>query len=270
VATATVSSARIMADDAYKRGARNMAVVFDSNYKFGKEAALAFSNEVKRLTGKAVDGQNPQNTCTRSYCGIQAAQPSYSGDVANFYGTNPDFVALFLEPETALTWMQDPNAKSATSPDIKYGYGAAQPLFTKQFESQCGNKCDQMVVWSGFKPNVEKYTNDPAVVAYVKALRAKNRQADPYNQFTESAYVGMQFLVAGLRAVGPELTRDRLKTVLDNMTYKDPLTLQGTLKFSAGSRFSNVTMQAFTMQYKGTPGGWRLGTIARDPRPQVD
>jgi ABC-type branched-subunit amino acid transport system substrate-binding protein len=126
-----------------------------------------------------------------------------------------------------------------------------------------------MVVWSGFKPNVEKYRNDPAVAEYVRALKAKNRQADPYNQFTESAYVGMQFLVAGLRAVGPELTRARLKAVLDTMTYKDPLTLQGTLTFTPQTRFANVTMQAFTMQYKGTPGGWRLGGIERDPRPGI-
>ena len=127
-----------------------------------------------------------------------------------------------------------------------------------------------MVVWSGFKPNVEKYRNDPAVAAYVRALKAKNPQADEFNQFTTGAYVGMQFLVEALRKVGPELTRDRLKAVLDNMSYQDGLTLQGTLKFTPNSRFANITMQAFTMQYKGTPGGWRLGVIARDPRPQVD
>jgi ABC-type branched-subunit amino acid transport system substrate-binding protein len=270
VATATVSSARIMADDAFKRGAKNMGVVFDNNYKFGKEAALAFSNEVKRLTGKGVLGQNANNNCDQRYCGIKAAEPSYSGDSARFYGAKPDFVALFVEPETALTWMRDPNTPAATSKDIPYGYGAAQPLFTKQFEAQCRAKCDQMVVWSGFKPNVEKYANDPAVVDYVRALQATNRQADPYNQFTESAYVGMQLLVQALKTVGADLTRDRLKAVLDGMSYPNALTLQGTLKFTPGNRFSNITMQAFTMQYKGTPGGWRLGVVARDPRPQVD
>lgn len=270
IATATVSSARIMAEDAVKRGAKNPGVVFDNNYKFGQEAAAAFSAEVKRLTGHGVKGENSQNTCNESYCGIPAAQPSYSGDAQRFYDSKPDYVAMFLEPDTALTWMLDQNTPSATDKAVPYGYGAAQPLFTKQFESQCRTKCDQMVVWSGFKPFVERYKNDPAVITYVRSLKGTNRQADEYNQFTQSAYVGMQFFVAALRAVGPELTRDRLKTVLDHMTYTDGLTLQGTLKMLPTSRFANTTMQAFTMQYKGTPGLWRLGPVRRDPRPQVD
>lgn len=267
IATATVSEARIMANEAYQRGARNMGVVFDRDYHFGKEAAAAFNAEVKRLTGQQVQGYNSNNTCQQRFCGIGAGQNSYAGDVSKFYGSNPDFVALFLEPDTAHTWMQDPNTPGANTGKIKYGYAGAQPLFTHQFESNCREKCDQMVVWSGFKPNVEKYRNDPAVAAYVRALKATYRQADEYNQFTQSAYVGMQFLVAALKKVGPELTRGRLKAVLDHMTYDNALTLQGRLTFTPTSRFANTTMQGFVMQYKGTPGGWRLGPIVKDPRP---
>lgn len=267
IATATVSEARIMANEAFQRGARNMGVVFDRDYHFGKEAAAAFSAEVERLTGKPVQGYNSNNACQQRFCGIDSGQNSYSTDVQRFYTSQPDFVALFLEPETALTWMQDPNTPSATDSRIKYGYGGAQPLFTYQFESQCGAKCDQMTVWSGFKPNVEKYRNDPAVQAYVRALKAINRQADEYNQFTQSAYVGMKLLVEALRKVGPEVTRGRLKAVLDHMTFDSGLTLQGRLTFTPTTRFANITMQGFVMQYKGTPGGWRLGPVVRDPRP---
>jgi ABC-type branched-subunit amino acid transport system substrate-binding protein len=260
VATATVSSARIMAGDAIKRGAQNLGIVYDKNYHFGKEAAAAFKAEVKRLTGKSVG-----DSCGQGFCGLIAGQNSYSSDALSFKNSGKDFVALFLEPETALTWMQDPNTLPAK--DVKFGYGAAQPLFTQQFGKQCGAKCDQMVVWSGFKPNVEKYRNDPAMLAYINALKSKNPSADPFNQFTESAYVGMQFLVKALRTVGPELTRARLKAVLDTMSYADPLTLQGTLTFTPTTRFANITMQAFTMNYKGSFAGWRLGVTARDPRP---
>ena len=267
IATATVSEARIMANEAHARGARSMGVVFDRDYHFGKEAAAAFSAEVERLTQSPVQGYNSNNTCSARFCGIDAGKNSYSGDVQTFYGAKPDFVALFLEPDTALTWMGDPNTPSATDSQVKFGYGGAQPLFTYQFESQCGAKCDQMTVWSGFKPNVEKYRNDAAVQSYIRALKAKYRQADEYNQFTQSAYVGMQFLVEALRKVGPELTRARLKAVLDNMTYNDGLTLQGKLTFTPSTRFANTTMQGFVMQYKGTPGGWRLGPIMKDPRP---
>ncbi len=271
VAAATVSSARIMAQDAIKRGAKHPGVVFDNDYRFGKEAAAAFSAEVKRLTGSDVDGKNSGNTCVRRYCGIPAARPGYSGEAETFYSASPDYVAMFVEPDTALTWMQESRTPAATDTGaIPYGYGGAQPLFTKQFESQCRAKCDQMVVWSGFKPYVEKYKNDPAVIDYVRALKGNNRQADEYNQFTESAYVGMQCFVNALRIVGPELTRDRLKAVLDVLTFTNGLTLQSSLKFTPTSRFANITMQSFTMQYKGTPGLWRLGPVREDPRPQVD
>jgi ABC-type branched-subunit amino acid transport system substrate-binding protein len=254
-----------MASDAYRRGARHLGVVFDSNYHFGKEAASAFDQEFFRLSGHHVAGYNTDNTCNQLYCGIQAGQNSYSSQAAIFSGAKPDFVALFLEPQTGLTWMQDPNTPAASSTrDVAYGYGGAQPLFTYQFESQCGTKCDQMVVWTGFKPNVEQYTSDKAVSSYVNDLRSVNPQADPYNQFSESAYVGMQCLIQALQQVGPNLTRARLKAVLDTMQYADPLTLQGVLPFSATNRFANVTMQAFTMQFKGTPGGWRTGAIVRD------
>jgi ABC-type branched-subunit amino acid transport system substrate-binding protein len=268
VATATASSARIMADYAIDHGAKNPGVVFDKDYKFGSEAAAAFSAQIKRRTGKAVDGVNTNGACQHRFCGIAAAQPGYSTEVQRFYndGGKPDFVAMFLEPETALTWMQDSGTPSAR--DLPYH--GAQPLFTKQFESQCRDKCDQMVVWSGFKPFIDKYKNDSAVTSYVQALKSANRQADEYNQFTESAYVGMQLLVQALRTVGPELTRARLKAVLDGLTLVDGLTLQGTLKYTPATRFVNTTMQAFTMQYKGAPGLWRLGDIKRDPRPQVD
>jgi ABC-type branched-subunit amino acid transport system substrate-binding protein len=269
IATSTASSARIMADQAYKRGARHMAIVFDNNYHFGREAASAFNAEVHRLTGHDVQGYNSNNGCNGLYCGVQAGQNSYSGQAANVKQGKPDFIALFLEPETALTWMQDPNTPAANDPSIKYGYAAAQPLFTYQFESQCGAKCDQMVAWTGFKPNVEQYTRDPAVREYVDALRSVNPQADPYNQFSEGAYQGMQLLVAALKKVGPDLTRARLQAVLNTMTLKGGLTLQSSLVFTQASRYASTTMQAFTMQYKGTPGGWRAGPLARDPHAQL-
>jgi len=269
IATATVSSARIMANDAYARGARNFAVVFDKNYKFGQEAAAAFNAEVRRLTGKDIDGLNKERSCLKRFCGILAGQNSYSNDVQKVYGATPDFVALFLEPQTAQTWMGDANTPGAGSGVIKYGYSAAQPLFTQQFLSQCRAKCDQMLVWTGFKPNIEGYAADPAVRAFVSELRRTKPDADTFNQFTQGAYVGMQFLVDALRRVGPDLTRERLRAALDTTSYSSGLTIQPSLRYTAGTRYANVSMQAFTMQYKGTAGSWRAGVIRTDPRPDA-
>ncbi|HEX2057521.1 MAG TPA: ABC transporter substrate-binding protein [Actinomycetota bacterium] len=263
VAAATVSSARIMVQEAYKRGARDFSIVFDKNYRFGVEAAEAFNAEVKRLTGKPVPGYNSQYTCQEQFCGIIAGRTSYSADVATF--EEGDFVALFVEPGTGLAWMNDPNAKKPS--DVKYGYGAAQPLFTREFAENCKSKCDQMRVWTGFKPPIEGYANDPAVKQYVEDLKRTKPDADEYNAFTQGGYIGMMLLVDALKMVGPDLTRDRLKAALDHISLKTGLTLQSSLPFTPSSRFANTTMQAFTIQYKGTFGGWRSGPIVRDVNP---
>src|ERR1041384_299256 len=71
VAVSTASSARIMVDDAYSKGARSFAIVFDKNYKFGSEAAEAFNNEVKRIMhNTGVPGYSRTHGCSQSFCGV--------------------------------------------------------------------------------------------------------------------------------------------------------------------------------------------------------
>lgn len=265
VASATVSSARIMANEAYRRGARKFGVVYDKTYKFGEEGAAAFKAEVARLSGASPVG----NSCDSGFCGIQVGQNSYSGEAAQFYGKPPEFIALFLEPETALTWMKDPNAIAANDKLVKYGYGAAQPLFTDKFGSDCGGKCDQMQVWTGFKPFIERYENDPAVRAYVDAMKSVKPNIDYYNQFSQGAYIGMQLLVQAIREVGPGLTREGLRNVLNGTTLATGLTIQDKLTFTPQTRFANVTMQGYVMQNKGSWNRWRTGPVVADPRPEA-
>lgn len=261
VAAATVSSARIMCQDAYKRGARNFSIVFDNNYRFGVEAAEAFNDCVKKLTGSEIPGYNDAYSCDKSFCGIRANQTNYASDVAKF--EQGDFVALFLEPATAQQWMIDPNTEKPS--DIKFGYGAAQPLFTRSFAVNCQSKCDQMEVWTAFKPPIENYANEPAVQTYVNDLKRTKPDADEFNAFTEGGYVGMLLLAEALKKVGPEVTRARLKTALDSTCLASGLTIQPKICFSPTNRYANTTMQSFTIQYRGTFGGWRSGRIVRDP-----
>lgn len=261
VAAATVSSARIMVNEAYKRGARDFGVVFDKTYKFGAEAAEAFKAEVARLPGTKPIGTD----CGSRYCGLQNGLNQYSTQAAPFYGTPPDFVGLFLEPGTALTWMDDNATKKPSQ--LKYGYGGAQPLFTEKFGADCGGNCDGMQVWTGFKPFLEAYEGDPKVREYVTAMRSVKPNIDYFNQFSQGAYVGMQLFVQALREVGPGLTRAKLQEVLNRSTLATGLTIQDKLVFSPATRYSNVTMQGFVMQNKGTWGRWRAGPIVVDPRP---
>lgn len=264
VAVASASSARVMARDAYERGAKRFSIVFDKNYRFGAEAARAYNAEVRRLTGKNVEGFNNDNNCQKSFCGVLAGQSSYSTEVEQF--EPGDFVAMFLEPTTALTWMAIPGAPRPNQ--VPKGIGAAQPLFTWDFGNSCQKACDQMVVWTSFKPPIERYTDDPGVRRFVNDLEATKADADTFNAFSEGGYAGMLLLVDALKRVGPNLTRERLREVLDSSRYDGGLTLQSSLAWTQKSHFANATMQAFTMQYKGTFSGWRTGQIVRDPTPE--
>lgn len=267
VAAATVSSARIMAQDAYDRGARTFSVVFAHNYRFGQEGAEAFNAEVKRLTGTDIEGYEKGSTsCNLSYCAVTAGDgsSSYSQQVGQFQ--EAEFVALFLEPQTARAWMTDNNAPAASDSSIPFGFGAAQPLFTRKFGDQCGTKCHKMLVWTGFKPFQEHYVSDPDVQRYVSDLQTTNRNADPNNQFSLGAYIGMELLVEGIKAVGPELTREKLKQQLDTIVFDSGLTLADPMRFSADNRYVATKMQAWEIQAVGSFSGWSAQQIVADPR----
>jgi len=78
----------------------------------------------------------------------------------------------------------------------------------------------------------------------------------------------MQLLVDALKAVGPQVTRGRVKAAIDSMRFSSGLTLQSVLAWPpAPRRFAASTMQAFEIQYAGTFGGWRAQSIVTDPQP---
>ncbi len=280
VAVSSASSARIMALNAYNRmsaasdpdatKSSSYSIVFDNNYRFGAEAAEAFNNEVKRITGSSVPGYSSAHGCSRisselgtSFCGVVAGQSSYGTQVQNFQ--KGKFVALFLEPATALAWM---NSSGPQPSQVTYGVGAGQPLFTRAFGSACQVKCHGMWVWSGYKPYIETYKNDAAVRDFVTDLESISTTADPYNQFTEGAYLGMQVLIKALRNVGGPLTRPALRDALNSLSLSGTTSLQGTLAWSAGNHFPAATMRAFEFQYQGTFSCCREKDITVDPNPQ--
>ncbi|HEX9775341.1 MAG TPA: ABC transporter substrate-binding protein [Actinomycetota bacterium] len=264
VSVATASSARIMARNAHERGAREFSIVFDKDYRFGAEAAEAYNNEVRRLTGSNVKGFNKDHNCVQSFCGILAGQSGYATQVNQF--ERADFVAMFLEPQTALTWMSTPGAPQPRTTD--YGIGGAQPLFTRDFANSCQAACNGMWIWTGYRPPIESYANEPAVRTFVNDLKSTKRDADEFNAFAMGGYVGMHLLVEALKRTGPLLTRERLQATLDSMSLQPDLTIQKQLTWSASNHFANYTMRAFSIQYKGTLGGWRAQDTEKDPTPQ--
>lgn len=277
VAAATVTAMHVMMKNAYDRGARSFGIVYDSNYHFGIEGAYAFNAAVRRLTGGDVPGYSdplsgaPQCRQGSRFCGVKAGQSSYGTEVEvlNSACASPrpcDYLLYLLEPQTALQWMQD----GGLGPEeVAFGVGGSQPLFNRAFGSQCGRRCHDMWVWSGYTPPIEPYATDPAVAAYVNDVKEHNAQADVSNSFVLGGYLGMKLVVQALQDAGPNLTRRALAAALDRTRFDAGLSRP--LAWSPGRHFANQCLVAFAIQAKPFFAGWRKQTdFLCDPWPGQD
>jgi ABC-type branched-subunit amino acid transport system substrate-binding protein len=232
VATATVSTMRIMAKFGYSKGSRTFAIVYDTRYKFGKEGADAYRAYIKTLPGAKLVAD----------VGIYPGRASYSSEIQRFNSAcknNCDFVAMLLEPQTALTWITG-------GPDFgtKYTSGA-QTLFNRDFATNCGKQCGGMLVWTGYNPPIGSLAGLPDVQQYVRDVRRIDPKVDVTNQFLEGAYLGMKLFVESLKRVGPNLTRANLQSVLNSKCFVSDLASK--LCWSTTDRHANKAAQAFSM-----------------------
>jgi ABC-type branched-subunit amino acid transport system substrate-binding protein len=268
VAASTISTLHIMVQHAAKTwGAKHFALVYDSTYHFGIEGAYAFNNAVKRVTGSSVPGYtNPLTSpgCAQRFCGISATAQNYQREVETFNDscfTEPkcDFIALLLEPATALAWIK----AGAIMPPDGFRMGGVQPLFTRNFALECREDCNNLWLWTGYDHPVPGAVSK-AGQRYIDDVRAANPRADFDNTFVEGAYLGMELLEQALRDVGADLTRERLKASLDSMTFSSGLT--APLSWRAGDHFANTSMSAYAIQYRDRFSGWAdLGIRFADP-----
>ncbi|HVL89903.1 MAG TPA: ABC transporter substrate-binding protein [Actinomycetota bacterium] len=247
VAASTITTMHVMAKNARDRGAKTFGLVYDKSYHFGVEGASAFRGAIRRMMGSTA--------AIKADIGIEAGQPSYKNDVDRFNGRcNPcDFVAMLLEPPTALQWIRDGASFGGMQPG---GTGGPQPLFVDSFARACGQPCNGLWVWTGYTPPIPPFDDLPAVSAYVNDLRANSSTVDVNNPFVEGGYLGMQLLVKALRQVGPDLTRERLRDVLDSTVLDDGLTQP--LRWRRGNHFANNSVQAFSVvMNNGSFEKWR-------------
>lgn len=263
VASATVTQMHVMMKDAWDRGARNPAIVFENSFRFGIEGAFAFNQAYKRLSGKDIPGYtNPLTgnaTCQDRFCGVQGGQGNYGGEVSSINQSckeDPkcDYLVLLLEPKTGEDWMSAPGVSQPGS--FKYGMGAGQPLFTFGFADTCDDTCDGLRLWTGYNPPIEQFKNDPAVRTYVNDLDRQSSRADEFNQFTQGSYLGMLLLVDALERTGPNLTREALVSTLDSTTLDTGLS--PTLRWRKGDHIANGAAQAFEIQSENGFRGWRF------------
>lgn len=229
VATATVSTMRIIAKHAYAKGARCFGIVWDTRYRFGKEGEQAFVKYVNSLPGAKVCGNQ----------GILPARASYSSEIQSFNSScagKCDAVALLLEPQTALTWING-------RPEMGQITSGAQTLFNDSFARNCGEKCAGMLMWTGYNPPIGNLASRPGVREYVNDVRSISPTVDVTNQFLEGAYLGMTVFVEALKAVGPELTRARLAAVMNSKSFQNDIAQK--LAWTSGNRNANCSAQAF-------------------------
>jgi ABC-type branched-subunit amino acid transport system substrate-binding protein len=265
VATATVSTMRIMTKHAADKGAKSFGIVFDQQYKFGKEGAAAFRQYVKQLTGSE----------PKAFVGITPGRPNYSGDAKKFNedcgAGGCDFVAMLLDPTTANTYI----SSQSDSEGKRQGFGrlltgGAQPLFNERFARDCAAACEGMLVWTGYNPPIGGLSTKPSVAAYVNDVRSVDPGVDVNNQFLEGAYLGMQVFVEALNRAGPNLTRAAVRQVMDSMTYQSDLS--SALTWAPKQRFANQNAQAFRIiTASGSFAGFaEAGTgFISDPTPGV-
>jgi ABC-type branched-subunit amino acid transport system substrate-binding protein len=252
VASATVTAMRVMAKyGATNRGARTFGIVWDEQYKFGKEGRDAFIDQVKKM-GYSVTAKADMS--------LDPNQSSYANEANTFSeacgkadAPTCDMVAMLLLPETAAKWLQKqpPLGRLFTS--------GAQTLFTDRFARDCvaqvRSKCHGFAVWTGYNPPIGPLKTLPGVAQYVSDVTSVKSTIDINNQFIEGAYLGMSLFVKALQTVGPDLTRARLAAALDAMDFKTDLASQ--LSWRPGNHAANVRSQAFSMTVSNnTFRGW--------------
>jgi ABC-type branched-subunit amino acid transport system substrate-binding protein len=219
--------------------------VYDTKYKFGAEGADAFRTYVRTLKGAKMCADQ----------GIYPALASYSSEIQRFNSAcdsngGCDFVALLLEPGTALTWIA---GRPRFGTKMTSG---AQTLFNEQFGSNCGKPCNGMLVWTGYNPPIGNLAGLADVGAYVNDVKRVNPTVDTSNQFLEGAYLGMTVLIDALKAVGPNLTRVALAQELNAQKFK--YDIASALHWSSGDRHANKAAQAFSIVIaQGSFAGFR-------------
>jgi ABC-type branched-subunit amino acid transport system substrate-binding protein len=237
VAASTVTTMRVMAKHGIDEGAETFGIIYDQQYRFGKEGAAAFKQYVES-TGKQV----------KAYVGITPGKASYAGD-ANKFNTDCgsggcDFVAMLLDPVTANTYIASQSERDGRKQGFgRIETGGAQPLFNERFARDCKKACEGMLVWTGYNPPIGRLSSLPDIAQYVADVRSIAPGVDINNQFLEGAYLGMRVFLDALEKVGPHLTRAGLRDVMNAMTFTS--TLASALTWRENQRFANQSAQAF-------------------------
>ena len=264
VAASTVTNMHVIAKYAVEQQhANSFGIVYDSHYKFGREGANAFAQELKRL-GKSVQGYSAgaADSCSGStaYCGIDGLATDFSGPITAFNSAcKPcDAVVMLLEPAPMINWMGAEQNGGQTWFNHLFG---GEPLFDDKVGEGCpGCGKGGMTVWTGYHPAIQPFDGETPVYQYCQALHAVPGALndDCHNEFTQGAYLGTMLFIRAAQKVGQQglpLTRQNLRNALNSGSFD--LQLTAPLTYSeALPHQANTCMAAFKENYSGSFNGW--------------
>lgn len=236
------SFAHVAVGHPYDRGARRFGIVYDNSSTRHVEHAEALRDRIESMPDAVL----------AAYVGVYPARAAYSAEIQQFNTAcaGCDVVYLELDPQTALTWI-------AGRPDMgSTETVGSRALFTAGFASNCGSRCDRMVLWSDVEKPLGPFSDDTR--QYVQAMREADPAADIYDPDGEGAYLGMLLLATQLGRTGVDLTRARYSEVLDSAGFGSGL-IGNELEYAA-RRDGNHSLRAYSIVYKGAFAGWRQET----------
>jgi ABC-type branched-subunit amino acid transport system substrate-binding protein len=285
VAASTVSNMHIVVKYAMEHGwaqnANDFAIIYDTRYKFGREGANAFDQEVKRLSTDHADipGFSSNGGCQQQFCGISSDAGDYSSEKNQFNGVCEDskaqkpickVVVMLLEPGPAQRWWTDESHDHNWYVHLVGG----EPLFDNGFASKCQGDCAGMVVWTGYRPVISPFDAESAVATYKNDLLAECPNCDVQNEFTQGAYLGTRLFIAACQKLADRnvpLTRETLRTTLNGETFD--LKLSKPLRYGTGAtHIANDSMVAYADNAAGSFNGWTYtnSDFVADPHPGAD
>lgn len=230
--------AQIAIADIYADAGRSFGVVYDESLPWAVAARAAVERYVSSRRGASVVS-----------VGIDPARASYSSEIQRFNqacADGCDGVIWIMRPQTALTWA----AGRASTGTLRTAL--APMLFTEQFASSCGDPCDGMRFWAGFQPPIGSYGTD------VERYR-NDAGGSSYDQIAEAVYNGMWTFGRALGRAGADLTRERLRRVLEGQSFFEGLT-GGRLSWR-DERAPNRWMRGYdSVIVAGSFAGWNDAT----------
>lgn len=263
VAASTVTNMHVLVKYAHDQGwaqqAKDFAIVYDTDYNFGPEGAKAFAEEVRRIYGSDLPGYPSSGGCQLQFCGISSKQGDFTTEKNSFNNAcevqnQCKVVILLLEPDPALKWMKDENPDTSWFKHLMGG----EPLFDYSFGNQCKSMCANMMVWTGYHPDLQPFDSEKPVYTFAQALKAVCPSCDSQNEFTEGAYLGTQLFINAVKQLATNneaLTRDNLKQLLDTETAD--LGIASPLHFGTSlPRVANPAMTGYSDNSGGSFNGW--------------